>query len=381
MVAGSSLRRPCNRQQVQLDYDSWYYVFQKLNSTTDKTCFGLTCTSFRDIQNSSCKCLKIRCSDENSIVDSYIIDKLLKRHKKLEKLTVGCRIFYCPHITDSCLNPLLKYGSTLRSLYLDQCGFITETGFSLVASGCPLLSVISLSFTHVTDGGLEILSKSCKFLDEVNLNYCIKITDNGVFFLNQNCRQLRALRISCCNRIHGVGFGVLSPSLSCLEAYNLDLDASMDVSNIVSGGGLEYLSIGTHFPTNIVLEPIGLGGFGSKLKYLNITCSGADDDVIVKISRGCPLLQEWNLTGCNSIGIAGWESIGLYCQNLKTLHVGYCKKLCERGLISIALGCKRLSILVIEKGSQNQPDAVDFFRLLREDVKIVTQVTWVQAPI
>ncbi|XP_071715134.1 F-box/LRR-repeat protein 12-like [Rutidosis leptorrhynchoides] len=290
----SSIRR-CTRK-LQLDYDTWYYIYQKLNSTIDQNSFGLTCVTFRDIQNLSRKSLKLRCSNSNtnSIIDSVTIDKLLNRHTQLEILTLGCR--GCRHITYSCLTPLLKYGSTLHSLYLVWCEFITDTELTLIASACLLLSVISLRCAYeVSDHGLEILSKSCTSLKEVNLVDCNSITDNGIYFLNQNCRQLRALRVSGCYNIVGVGFRDCSPTLACLDAFNCNLD-STGVSQIVSGGGLEYLNISS--PNRlIVLEPIGLG-FCSKLKFLNIAyCSFVDDDVIVKISRGCPLLQDWNLTG------------------------------------------------------------------------------------
>ncbi|XP_071732396.1 F-box/LRR-repeat protein 12-like [Rutidosis leptorrhynchoides] len=369
-MGGDSCLRCCTRQ-LPLDYDTWYCIFQKLNSLIDQNSFGLTCVTFRNIQNStSRRCLKIRCSNNNSIIDSFIIDKLLNRHSKLEKLTLGC--YGCPHLTYSCLTPLLKYGSTLRSLNLDHCNSIRETQLKLIASACPLLSVISLTITSITDGGLQVLSKSCKYLNEVNLFGCYNITDNGIYFLIQNCHQLRALIISQCGLIHGVGFRECSPTLACLEAFNCDLD-SKAVSRIVSGGGLEYLNLGTYGSRgSTVLEPIGLG-FASKLKCLNIArCSLVDDDVIIKISRGCPLLQEWNLTGCNMIWIPGWKSIGKYCQNLETLHVGYC---IGRGLLYVGAGCKRLSVIVIEE-NQNTSEIIGLFKLQREDVEIKTKVPW-----
>ncbi|XP_071741313.1 F-box/LRR-repeat protein 12-like [Rutidosis leptorrhynchoides] len=381
--------RLCTRRHLfeleLLDYDSWYYIFQKLNSIIDQDSFGLTCSTFRRIQNStSRKSLKIRCSIGHTIVDSFIINKLLSRHAtKLETLTLGGCVRGCQHITYSCLTPLLKYGSTLHSLYLDHCGSITDTELQLVASACRLLSVISLAYTRISDDGLKVLSKSCKFLEELNLRACDYISDHGIFYLNQNCRQLRALRIRGCYNIGGAGFRDCSPTLACLEAFDIQLEPYMGVSHIVSGGGLEYLSLGLSFfngnrlSTNFLLDPIGLG-FGSKLKYLNISASRVDDGVILKISRGCPLLQEWNLTFCGGIEISGWESIGLYCQNLETLHVAGCDiHLCEKGLVSIGAGCKRLSLLFIdEEFSWND----DLTSLQRQGVEIKFQESWNDVP-
>ncbi|XP_071741420.1 F-box/LRR-repeat protein 12-like [Rutidosis leptorrhynchoides] len=357
-MGGDSSLRDCTRQ-LQLDHDIWCYIFEKLDSSIDGNSFALTCVAFRDMRNSSRKCLKIRCSTTTTItddsiastiiIDPSIIDKLVSRHTKLETLTLGC-LSNCRHITYSCLTSLLNYGSTLHSLDLNDCLRITDTGLSLVASACPLLSVISLNLTSVSDHGLEILSKSCEFLKEVNLEDCMCITDDGICFLNQNCRQLRVLRISGCRKIRGAGFQECSPTLAHLEACHCYF-GSVGVSQIVSGGGLEYLNLGRRFP--------GSGRL-----------SIANDDVIAKISRGCPLLQEWNLTGCNRIGISGWESIGLFCQNLETLHVAGCKNLCdERGLVSIGAGCKRMSVLIVDQ-TQYRSDKVHHFRLQRRDVEI-----------
>ncbi|XP_071738418.1 F-box/LRR-repeat protein 12-like [Rutidosis leptorrhynchoides] len=379
-MGGDSNIRRCTRQ-LQIDYDIWCYIYEKLDSAIDQNLFALTCVTFRDIRNSSRKSLKLRCSTTTDFINSSIIDKLLSRHTQLQTLTLGC-VDYCCHIRDSCLTPLLKYGSTLHSLHLDGCASVTVTGLILIASACPLLSVISLSLTSVSNPGLRILSKKCKSLKEVNLEYCTGVTDDGIFFLNQNCRQLRVLRISGCPNITGVGFRECSPTLARLEAYNCNLDPRTGVSQIVSGGGLEYLILGRTPPTYltrppVVLELIPLGGFCPKLKFLNIAwCSfSAADDVIAKISRGCPLLQEWNLTGCNGIGIYGWESIGLYCQNLEILHVADCKSLCDRGLLSIGAGCKRLSVIIVDE-NQYGLDGVCHFRSQRGDVEIKTVGAW-----
>ncbi|XP_071696402.1 F-box/LRR-repeat protein 12-like [Rutidosis leptorrhynchoides] len=379
MDRDSSIRRCCTRN-LEINLDTWSYIYQKLDSHDDRTSFGLTCVSFRHIQNSSCKSLTVRCPDANifaSPIDSLTIEKLLSRHTQLQIFTLGCS--GCRHISNSSLTPLLNYGSTLHSLNLDGCRFITDTGLKLVASACPLLSFISLMCAvDVTDIGLEILSKSCKSLKEVNLIACHSLTDDGIFFLNQNCRQLTALRISSCIGVHGVSFRECSSTLVRLEAFCCDLD-SMGVSRIVSGGGLDYLNVGT-IPLRCVpidLKPIG---FCSKLRYLSIAGRYfVEDDVIVKISRGCPLLQEWDLSECGRIGIPGWESVGLYCQNLEILHVSECDKLCVTGLLSIGAGCKRLSVIFINERRMN-PDAVDLFRLQRPDVKIKTHCLFNYSP-
>ncbi|GJZ58413.1 leucine-rich repeat domain, L domain-like protein, partial [Tanacetum coccineum] len=190
-----------------------------------------------------------------------------------------------------------------------------------ITNGCPLLSVISLYYCSIADSGLETLTKACKSLKDVSLECCTKITDRGILSLNQNCRQLRALNISCCRKVVGVSFNGISSTLTCLDAEDcaLDMDAT-GVGRILSGGGLEYLNLSKGKIPGDGLAAIGLG-FASNLKILHFgKCSFIKDDAIIEISKGCPLLQEWNLSFCEQIGIRGWESIGLYCKNLETLH-------------------------------------------------------------
>ncbi|PWA52442.1 hypothetical protein CTI12_AA454760 [Artemisia annua] len=100
------------------------------------------------------------------------------------------------------------------------------------------------SITHLSDDalGLKNLSKSCKYLKEVNLFCCANIADNGIRSLNQNCRQLRTVDIGMCQKISGVGFQGCLPTLACLKAHSCVL-SSTGITEMLSGGGLEYLNL------------------------------------------------------------------------------------------------------------------------------------------
>ncbi|GKD41086.1 hypothetical protein Tco_1261293, partial [Tanacetum coccineum] len=59
------------------------------------------------------------------------------------------------------------------------------------------------------------------------------------------------------------------------------------------------------------LRAIGLGGNGANIKILDIGGS-VDNDAIMNIAKGCPLLQEWNLSHRKEeIHFSGWKSIVL----------------------------------------------------------------------
>ncbi|PWA45140.1 hypothetical protein CTI12_AA520250 [Artemisia annua] len=292
-----------------------------------------------------------------------------------ESLSLGT----CLSIKDSGLTPFVKYGSKLVSLKLDSCHNVTDIGLTLVASSCPLLSNISLAGCSITDSGLDILTKLCKSLKEVNLAWCPNITDCGILSLNQNSRQLKSLNITCCFKTVGLTFQGFSPTLACLEAAYCAF-GSTGINEILSGGGLEYLNLSylscSKFDLRHKLAAfIGIGS-AANLRFLNLCmCLFVEDSVIIAISKGCPLLQEWNLSCCHMIGISGWESIGSYCQNLEILHVGGCFQLCDRGLLALGNGCKRLSVIYMTNdGFKVTTSGLHLFKFQKEDVEIKEEI-------
>ncbi|GJU40697.1 leucine-rich repeat domain, L domain-like protein [Tanacetum coccineum] len=218
------------------------------------------------------------------------IDTLLKRYPHLESLSlVGCL-----KVSNSALTQLRIFGSKLYSLNLSNCSNVSDIGITSIASGCLLLLIIHLSNCSISDIGVETLTKSCKYLRVVDLSWCKNITDRGIWSLNQNCRRVRSLNVCGCVKVVG---------LADLKANCCAFDTK-GVARILSGGGLQYL------------------------KFLNFErCYFVEDDAVMTISKGCRLLHEWNLSFCYKIGVFGWESIGLYAQNLKILNVSYCDNL------------------------------------------------------
>ncbi|KAI3694751.1 hypothetical protein L1987_77721 [Smallanthus sonchifolius] len=361
---------------MHLPDDCLFFIFEKFDSSVDRESFGLTCHRLLHIQNSSRKSLEFGCSfsqlnhslSKTTIdIDSFILDKLINRFRRLELLSL-CG---CVNLLDSGLSQLQNHGSKLKSLYLDCCFKVTDTSLSSVAIGCPNLSFISLYRCSVTDNGLELLAKSCLFLKDVNLEWCSLITDSGIFSITNNCRELRAIKISHCENIKGVGFEGCSQSLACMEADFCKLEPE-GIVGILSGGGLEYLNVSSlsWCIRGDGLRAIG-GGFGKNLRTLNLRlCRTVGDETIMEISKGCPLLQEWNLSLCTGIGLAGWESIGIYCHNLEKIHVNGCRGLCDRGLLALRNGCERLSVIYITRCQRVSSLAVTLFKIARWDVEL-----------
>ncbi|KAL0390317.1 UNVERIFIED_CONTAM: F-box/LRR-repeat protein 12 [Sesamum calycinum] len=365
--------QPCRAQHISR---SW------LESSNDRESFGLTCHRWLHIQNSSRRSLQFQCSftqlnptslsRPSTTINTFHLYRLLCRFPQLQSLSLSG----CIELPDSGLSLLLTYGLKLESLHLDFCYGITDHGFSFIAGGCPLLTIISLYRCNVTDIGLESLSQSCSTLKDVNLSFCSLISDHGIRALSQNSRHLRSVNISYCRNVTGVGFQGCSQTLAYLEADSCKLEPE-GILAIVSGGGLEYLNISKLKSCihGYVLTTIDVG-FISKLRVLNFRLwTTIGDDAIAKIAEGCPLLEEWNLDYCFEIRISGWESIGSKCRNLERLHVNRCRNLSDQGLQALRDGCRRLRKLYLGRCRLISSISIEMFKYLRSDVQIMDEAT------
>lgn len=372
---------------THLPDDCLRYIFQWLDSGSDRESFGLICRRWLHIQNSSRLSLQFECSftqlsrsllsHSNTNINTFHLHRLLNRFNHLESLSLSG----CTELPDSGLAPLRSHGSNLRTLYLDCCFGITDDGLSSVASGCPFLTFISLYRCNISDIGLKTLAKSCLALKDVNLSYCSLISDHGIRALSNKSCQLRAVRISNCRNITGVGFQGCSQTLSYLEADSCKLEPE-GILGIVSGGGLEYLNLSS-LSWSIWgdgLTAIG-AGFTTKLRILDLRlCRTIGDELVFAIAKGCPFLEEWNLALCHEVKLTGWESIGLHCRNLEKLHVNRCRNLCDRGLQALRDGCNRLAVLYITRCGRITPLAMELFRCLRGNVEIKEEEVMCIAP-
>ncbi|CAN0824387.1 F-box/LRR-repeat protein 12 [Linum grandiflorum] len=356
---------------MNLPDDCLTTIFHKLESSSDREAFGLTCRRWLNIQNTNRKSLQFCCSfslvHRSSIllVNNLHIHRLLTRFHNLEHLSLSG----CTELLDSDLNQLQSHGSKLRTISLDGCFAITDSGLLLIATACPSLTGISLYRCYITDEGLQTLGNRCPSLKRINLTYCHLISDHGLRAISTGCTELEAVKISCCRGVYGTGFTGCPPTLRYIDAEYCKIGRE-GIAGIVSGGGVEYLNIsGLSWSDNgAALSPIGLA---SRLKILNLrVCRNIGDESIIAIARGCPVLEEWNLALCHEVKVAGWQSIGTNCNKLERLHVNRCHNLCDFSLQALREGCRKLQILFIGRTGAFSPTALEVFKMHRGGVEI-----------
>ncbi|MCL7023211.1 hypothetical protein MKW94_016513 [Papaver nudicaule] len=380
---------------MNLPDDCLVLILQLLDRPIDRNSFGLTCHRWLRIQNSSRRKLWFNhyhhpLAKVSPHSYSFRLTKLLTRFQQLNFLSLS----HCTELPDSALSQLQSFGSNIQTLYLECCLAITDYGFSLMASGCPHLTSISLYKCSISDIGLEALAKSCSSLQKVNLSWCgitdtgiislgkscsslqklnlsncVSVSDRGIRYLSQACRQLSSITVSYCEKITGVGFHGFSETLAFVEAVCCKLEPE-GIQAIVSGGGLEYLDLSN---LDLLVARLDKIGFAKNLRVLNFrNCRDVRNAVVIKISKGCPLLQEWNLAHCHEIDLDGWTAIGSNCHNLEILHVNMCFNLRDAGLQALLFnGCRRLSKLYMSNHySQISHFTIEQLKCRRSDVKI-----------
>ncbi|MCL7035734.1 hypothetical protein MKW94_012832 [Papaver nudicaule] len=328
--------RPCKIPRTNyLPADCLTHIFYRLDTRDDRNSFGLTCHEWLQVQNNNQKSLwygrkldeypetspeRFPSEDVRTIRNPYgngilkisqeripmLLCKLLIRFHNIKHLNLS----HLPKITGFVAPKPPVYESKVQYLYLNNCNANSDAVWSSMFPWFPRLTCISFRASHITDKGLEVVAKYCLLLETIILSRSHLITDSGIRFLLHNC--------GC----------KLTPE---------------GIKAIVSGGGLEYLSLSALFES----AKDGEGSINTK--------------AVVMISKGCPLLKKLDLTNCNEVELQGWEAIGQNCKNLERLTAYGCRKLCDRGLQALCQGCNKLSGLFIDNKNMCSRSALELF--------------------
>ncbi|XP_066342842.1 F-box/LRR-repeat protein 12-like isoform X1 [Miscanthus floridulus] len=351
-----------------LSDDCLLSIFNKLESESERSAFGLTCKNWFKVRNLGRKSLTFHCSFNPTIDKEHAkcIPKILAHSPCLNRISLAG----LTELPESALSTLRMSGSSLKSLSFYCCSGITDDGLAQVAIGCPNLVVVELqSCFNITDVGLGSLSKGCRALKSVNIGSCMGISDQGVSAILSNCSNICTLIITGCRRLSGVGFRGGSSSFCYLEAEScmFSPDGLLDV---VSGSGLKYLNL-HKLGSSTGLDGLGNLAFAKSLCILNLRmCRYLTDDSVTQIASGCPLLEEWNLAVCHGVHLPGWSAIGLYCNKLRVLHVNRCRHICDQSLLALGNGCPRLEVLHINGCAKITNNGLALFTISRPHVNL-----------
>eukprot|EP01034_Spumella_vulgaris_P025188 gene25188-31618_t len=150
--------------------------------------------------------------------------------------------------------------------------------------------------------------------------------------------------MKCCPRLTTFDLkGCEMVTLDCIET--LCNGTSDETNSSYSQSRLTDLNLEIEFLSKAALSLVAASC--PRLTALSIAnCRNfCDDDLIVKLAEGCPLLKSLNLNGCSDLKDRSILSVAKHCTSLEQLHLSQSFYVTNEAMVAIAASCPRLTVL------------------------------------
>ncbi|KAG0576775.1 hypothetical protein KC19_5G106700 [Ceratodon purpureus] len=172
-------------------------------------CFGPTAIGYSAIA----LCSRLRCLYLcGTTVDDLSLISIASGVTNLKELSIA----KCGAITS--MSAVTRF-STLEILALDHCSFVTDKELDVLSRKCPRITQLSLSFTRVTDVGLECLSK-CQMLRSLRIPHCKGVLGPGLITIAKACGWFQHAVVS--HRFRGSRAADILQQLCCTVRFEMD---------------------------------------------------------------------------------------------------------------------------------------------------------------
>ncbi|XP_049770830.1 F-box/LRR-repeat protein 17-like [Schistocerca cancellata] len=217
------------------------------------------------------------------------------------------------------------------------------------------LRVLSLAVSYAGSAPvLGPLGDGCPRLAEVDFGIATPYMDDLRHFFNGKRNTLKSVRIKWTMAGRRCVLPLLTVCANCLERLQLyDFDIVRDEAReaFTALGSLKNLRE-LKMQINEPLPP-GVGHLAfktglPKLRLLDLEFAfGMDDNTVIAISRGCPVLRELNLRGADRLSDAAFSQV-YHLKHLEILNVSACKGL-GGALIPCLARLPQLHTLIMEE--------------------------------
>ncbi|URD76168.1 LRR [Musa troglodytarum] len=237
------------------------------------------------------------------------------------------------YVGDKGLIALGQNCKQLEDLNLRFCEGLTDTGVVGFAqsSGSSLKSLGIAACAWISDVSLQAVASHCKFLENLSLDSEL-MRNTGVVSVAQGCRSLKALKLQCVN--------ISDESLQAVGSYCSSLEqlALYSFQRFTDRGLVELSLLYCPRMGNSALREVGRGC--SLLKALHLVdCSSINDDGISAVAQGCRSLRKLHVRRCYEVGDKGIISVGENCKLLTDLSLRFCDRVGDEALVAVAEGC------------------------------------------
>lgn len=162
-------------------------------------------------------------------------------------------------------------------------------------------------------------------LTQLNLSWCKKNMNNLVISLAPKFNKLQVLNLRQDTP------QLQDDAIEVIASYCRDLQ-DLDLSKSFKLGDRSLYALAHGCPN---------------LTRLNISgCSSFSDNAVAYVARSCRKLKHLNLCGCVKAATdTALKAIGLYCNQLQSVNLGWCENITDTGVTSLANGCPNLRAL------------------------------------
>eukprot|EP00158_Paraphelidium_tribonemae_P006673 Partr_v1_DN27930_c1_g2_i1_m11842 putative cyclic nucleotide-binding len=185
--------------------------FSNCRKVSDRGLFSLitNCTNVIDIYLSYCKVLT---------------DMTMENVKNLCPNIRRVNIQRCLGITD---NGFYAFGTVthhkLHELMLQDCSFLTDASMKHIATSCPNLRLLNISFCcALTEEGINIITEACLQLKALDASFCGNaISDDTISNIATRLTKLERLSIRGCVQVTDIGVQKLIDAAHALTRLNI----------------------------------------------------------------------------------------------------------------------------------------------------------------
>ena len=296
--------------------------------------------------------------DVNSVVEN-----ILRRLSKISQY--ACLVIHtwklnsCKNLSDESLKLIGRRCPELKHMELAKCALITGAGVAEIFANCPNLSLlniascnevasidlslqngvsygenasflqlhyIDLSECLVDDAGLDMIARSCSFLEYLYLRRCEAITDKGLISVANYCTGIREMSVSDCSYVTDSGCKFL----------------------IKKCHDLRYISLAKCLITDDTLKHIAR--YCKKVRYLNLhMCHSISDEGVARIAQSCEKMRAVDIGKCEKLSDTSLNFISINCPHLRRLSVKGCDRITDSGLRKLATHCRSLKHLDVQE--------------------------------
>ncbi|MED6225792.1 hypothetical protein PIB30_097086 [Stylosanthes scabra] len=184
-----------------------------VNAITDLSLFAImrNCPLITEIRMDNTGVGKQKLEEDCLVVNSHLKFLYLAHNSWLDDGSVTMLASVCPNLEIIDLTyckrvskgaiDILQRCCKIQRMDLAYLGYDLPQFQFRVNFEVPTLFILNLSHCRISDEELSLISKSCYKLKELNLNSCHQITDNGVKQVVKNCKQLRMLSLRSCENV------------------------------------------------------------------------------------------------------------------------------------------------------------------------------------